>query len=164
MKPDKCYAYFLSYWYNHGQAILRTVEASPESIAPITLPSGKIASSHLRVPLPDGTSAPILTLRNKDASSMLGIYFGPSSGDGTHICKMKKGFIWADRIKSRPLPPNLAWESFIHQLQPGMIWGITTIVMSPHKLLKQFQQVFFRCPPLLNVNCHIDLPWRLILE
>jgi hypothetical protein len=25
MKPDKCYAYFLSYWYDHGRAKLRTV-------------------------------------------------------------------------------------------------------------------------------------------
>ncbi len=44
------------------------------------------------------------------------------------------------------------------------MWGITTIVMSPHQLLKQFQKVYFRCLPFLNVNCHIDLPWRLIPE
>ncbi len=72
MKPEKCYTYFLSYWYNRGQAKLRTVKSLPESIAPITLPSGEISPSHLRVPLPDGTSAPILTLRNNHASLMLG--------------------------------------------------------------------------------------------
>jgi hypothetical protein len=74
MKPDKCYAYFLSYWYNHGRANLRTVRALPNLIAPITLPSSKIVPLHLRVPLPDGTTAPIPTLRNDDASLMLGIY------------------------------------------------------------------------------------------
>jgi hypothetical protein len=96
---------------------------------------------------------------------MLSIYFDPTSGSGMHICKMVKiGFIWADWIKSRPLPPNLAWKSFTHQLQPGMIWGIATVVTSPHKLLKQFQQLYFRCLPLLNVNCHIKLLWRLIPE
>ncbi len=109
MKPEKFYAYFLSYWYNRGRAKLRMVRALLASIAPMTLPSGKIAGSHLRVPLPDGTSAPIPTLCRKDASLMLGIYFGPTSGSGTHILKMaKKGFIWADQIKSRALPPNLA--------------------------------------------------------
>ena len=76
----------------------------------------------------------------------------------------RKGYIWADRMKSCPLPPNLAWQSFTYQLQPGMMWGITTVVMSPQKLLEQFQRVCFKCLPLLNVNCHIDLPWRLILE
>jgi hypothetical protein len=90
MKPDKCYAYYLSYWYHHGRARLRTVKALPDSIAPITLPSGEIAPSHLRVPLPDGTSAPIPTLRNEHASLMLGIYFGSTSGCSTHMRKMAK--------------------------------------------------------------------------
>ena len=45
-----------------------------------------------------------------------------------------------------------------------MMWGITTVVMSPLKLLEQFQRVYFRCLPLLNVNCHINLPWHLIPE
>jgi len=61
MKPEKCYAYFLSYWYDRGRAKLRTVKALPESIAPITLPLGETAPSHLRVPLPNGMSAPIPT-------------------------------------------------------------------------------------------------------
>jgi hypothetical protein len=34
MKPEKCYAYFLSYWYNRGRAKVRTVEALSDSIAP----------------------------------------------------------------------------------------------------------------------------------
>jgi hypothetical protein len=165
MKPEKCYAYFYSYWYDRGRAKLRTVKFLPESIAPITLPSGEIAPSHLRVPLPDGTSAPIPTLRNDHTSLMLGIYLGPTSGGGAHIYETaKKSYTWADQMRSWPLPPNLAWKSFTLQLQPGMMWGIATVVMSPHQLLKQFQKVYFRCLPFLNVICHIDLPWRLIPE
>jgi hypothetical protein len=145
MKPDKCYTYFLSYWYDRGRASkLRTINALPGSIASITLPNGAIAPSHLRVPLPDGTSAPIPTLCNEDASLMLGVWAGPASGGGKHIHEMaRKGYTWADRMKSCPLPPNLAWKSFNHQLQPGMMWGITTVVMSPLKLLEQFQRVYF---------------------
>jgi hypothetical protein len=140
MKSDKCYVYFLSYWYDRGQAKLRTVKALPDSITPITLPSGEIAPSHLRVPLPDGTSAPIPTLCNKHASLMLGIYFGLTSGGGTHMRKMaKKDYTWADQIRSQPLSPNLARKSFTPQLQPGMMWGIATVVISPHRLLTQFQ-------------------------
>jgi hypothetical protein len=107
MKPEKYYAYFLSYWYNRGRAKLRMVRALVASIAPITLPSGNISPSHLRVPLPDGTLASILTLRNKDASLMLGIYFGPTSGSGTHICKMAKRLHMGklDQIMSTPTQP-----------------------------------------------------------
>ncbi len=101
MKPENCYAYFLSYWYDRGPAKLRTIKSLPKSITPITLPSGEIAPSHLRVLLPDGTSAPIPTLRNNHASLMLGIYFGPTSGGSTHIREMaKKGYTWADRMRS----------------------------------------------------------------
>jgi hypothetical protein len=117
------------------------------------------------VPLPDGTTAPITTLRNDDASLMLRIYFGPTSGGGKHVREMAwKGHVWANRLRSCTLPPALAWQSFTHQLQPGMMWGIATVVMSPQKLLGQFQQVYFRCLPLLDVNCHIDLLWRIIPE
>jgi hypothetical protein len=144
MKPEKCHAYFLSYWYDCRWAKLRTVKALPDSIAPITLPSGKTAPSHLRVPLPNGMSAPIPTLQNEHASLMLGIYFVPTSGGSTHIQEMaKKGYAWSDRIRSCLLPPDLAWKSFIHQLQPIMTWGIATVVLSPQKLLKQFQRVYF---------------------
>ncbi len=41
------------------------------------------------------------------------------------------------------------------------MWGIATVVLSPHKCLEHFQWVYFKCLPLLNVNCHIDLPWCL---
>jgi hypothetical protein len=44
MKPDKCYAYFLSYWFDGSCAKLRTIKALPDSIAPITLSTGKNCS------------------------------------------------------------------------------------------------------------------------
>ncbi len=165
IKPEKCYAYFLLYWYDRGRVKLQTVWALPECLAPITLPSRDIAPSHLQVLLPDGSTAPIPTLHNYDASLILGIYFGPISSGRTHTCEMaQKRFIWANWMKSPPLPPSLAWQCFTHQLQPGMMWGLATVVLSPHKLLEQFQRVYFKCLPLVNVSCHIDLLWRLIPE
>jgi hypothetical protein len=44
------------------------------------------------------------------------------------------------------------------------MWGIATVVMSLQNVLDQFQRVYFRYLPLLNVNCHIDLPWRILPE
>jgi hypothetical protein len=161
MIPEKCYAYFLSYWFDKGRAKLRT----PTPSALITIPDGSTALSHLRVPLPDGTSASIPTLRNEETSLMLGVHWSPSSGGNVHVNEMaKKGYNWADRMKSHLLPHDLAWKSFNHQLQLGMMWGIATVVMPPQKLLAQFQRVYFKCFPSLNVNCHIELPWHLISE
>ncbi len=85
MKPEKCYAYFLSYWYDKGQGNLRMIRSLPSPSAYITLSNGTIAPCHLKVPLTDGASAPIPTLDSEKASLMLGVYFGPLSGGGTHI-------------------------------------------------------------------------------
>jgi len=96
---------------------------------------------------------------------MLGVHWSPSSGGNVHVNEMaKKGYNWADHMKSRPLLHDLAWKSFNHQLQPGMTWGIATEVLPPQKLLAKFQRVYFKCLPNLNVNCHIKLPWRFIPE
>ncbi len=144
---------------------MRTISSLPTPLGLITMPDGSTAPSHLRVPLPDGTSAPIPTLRNEETSFMLGVHWSPLLGGSKHVNEMaKKGYNWVDHMKSRPLPHDLAWKSFNLQLQPGMAWGIATMVMPPQKLLAQFQRVYYKCLPSLNVNCHIELPWRLIPE
>ncbi len=113
MKPEKCYAYFLLYWFDKGRAKMRTISLLPAPSAFITMPDGSIAPSHLRVPLPNGTSEPISTLKNEETSLMLRVNWGPSSRGRTHVCEMaKKEYNWADRMRSRPLPHNLAWKSF----------------------------------------------------
>ncbi len=61
MKPEKCYTYFLLYWFDKGRAKLRTISSLLTPSALITMPDGSTAPSHLRVPMPDGTSAPIPT-------------------------------------------------------------------------------------------------------
>ncbi len=97
MKPEKCYAYFLLYWFDKGRAKMRTISLLPAPSAFITMLDGTIAPSHLRVPLPDGTSKPIPTLKNEETSLMLGVNWGPLSGGGTHVGEMaKKGYNWAD--------------------------------------------------------------------
>jgi len=99
--------------------LLPLVNALPTPSSLITMPDGSIAPSHLRVTLPDGTSALILTMSNEETSLMLGIHWSPSSGGKMHIEEMaKKGYNWADRMTSRPLPHELAWK----KLQPGMTW------------------------------------------
>jgi hypothetical protein len=153
------------YWYDKSQAKLRTVRSLSSPSAYITLPNGTIAPSNLKVPLTDGASAPIPTPSNEEASLILDVYFGSFSDGGTHIQEIVcKGFNWADRMTFCPLPHDLAWKSFTHLLQPGTMWGIATMVMPPLKLLEQIQRVYFRCLPMLNVNCHINLPWQLIPE
>ncbi len=119
--------------------------------------------SHMTVPLPDGMSAPIPTLPPTTASLMLGIWFVSASQGTKHIAKMcQKGIDWADWLYTRPLPHSEAWTSFILQLFPGMSWGISTIVLSLHKLYLATKLVYYRCLPFLCIQRHIELPWQTL--
>ena len=54
------------------------------------MPDGSIAPSYLRVPLPDGTSAPIPTLSNEKTSLMLGVHWSPSLGSNVQKKKWQR--------------------------------------------------------------------------
>ena len=124
---------------------------------------GPPLSSHLTVPLLDHTSAPIPTLPTEHALLMLGIWFGPLSCGSKHMVEMcPKGHIWADKLHAWPLSHLEAWTSFTLQLYPGMSWGISTVVLSSHKLFEATRPVYFKCLPLLCVQPHIELPWRTL--
>ncbi len=64
---------------------MRPICSLPPQSGYIALANGTTAPSHMRVTLPDGTSAPIPTLHNEDASLMLGIWVGPASGGATQF-------------------------------------------------------------------------------
>jgi hypothetical protein len=40
-----------------------------------------------------------------------------------------------------------------------MSWGISTVVLSSHELFEATPPVYFKCLPLLGVQCHIELSW-----
>jgi hypothetical protein len=79
MKPEKCFAYFMTYPVIGGHHTLGTIEDLPEPTASIQQSDNKSRPSHMTVPLPDGTNSPIPTLPPTTASLMLGVWFGPAS-------------------------------------------------------------------------------------
>jgi hypothetical protein len=163
LKPEKCYAYFFTYCYANGQASMADIINLLTPLCILPQSEGPPLPSHLTVPLPDCTSAPIPTLPTNTALLILGIWFGPLSLKTKHMLEMRcKGLIWADKLHAQPLSHSEAWTSFTLQLYPGMSWGISTVVLSSHKLFEAIQPVCFKCLPLLDVQCHIELPWRTL--
>jgi hypothetical protein len=165
MKPEKCFSYFMTYPVVRGHHILGTIHNLPDPTALIPQADDHPLPSHMTVPLPDGTSAPIPTLPPTTASLMLGVWFGLASRGTKHMHEMcKKGYNWADRLSLRPLSHFDAWTSFTLQLYPGMSWGIATVVLSPQELYLVTKPVYYKCLPFLGVQCHIELPWRTLPE
>ena len=94
---------------------------------------------------------------------MLGVQFIPESDGMPYIEAMKKkGMEWANRLKTRPLPPQDAWLSFHMQLSRSMSYGLGSVVIFPKKLDKLMQLVYCRILLLLNVNRCIDCKWRTL--
>ncbi len=147
LKPEKCYAYFMIYRHIRDQATLASESDLPAPICMIPQSEGPPPPSHLTVPLPDSTSAPIPTLPTKHASLMLGIWFRGSK----HMLEMcRKGHIWADKLHAQPLSHLEAWTSFTLQLYPGIFWGISTVVLFPHELFEATRPVYFKCNASLS--------------
>jgi hypothetical protein len=76
----------------------------------------------------------------------------------------KKGHKWADCLHLKPLQHADAWTSFTFQLYPGMVWGITTFVLSAREIYLALKPVYFRCLSFVGIQRHIELPWRMIPE
>ena len=92
MKPEKCFAYFMTYAALRGHHVLETIHNLPTPSSHIPQGDDDPLASHLTVPLPDGTRAPIPTLHSSTASLMLGIWFGPASRGTKHMNEMcRKG-------------------------------------------------------------------------
>jgi hypothetical protein len=165
LKPEKCFAYILKYKFINGHAVIGGMKSLPTPSAMIPQNEGTPLPSHLTVPLPDGTCAPIPTIPNTTASLTLGIWHAPSSRGTKHMKEMcSRGHNWVDRLCSRPLPHLEAWISFTHQLYPGMIWGLVTVVLLALELFATTRPVYFKCLPLLGIQSHIKLPWRTLPE
>jgi hypothetical protein len=165
LKSEKCFAYFMVYKYKNGRAHMGTIATLPPPTAYIPQINASPLPSHLTIPLPDGTTVPIPTLPPTTASLMLGIWFGPASRGTKHIQEMcQKGHDWADCLHLRPLRHSDAWMSFLLQLYPGMSWGLSTFVLSSHELYMATKPVYFKCLPLLGIQCHIEHPWQTLPE
>ncbi len=99
MKPEKCVVYFLVYSFPNGRPSMGSIGNLPAPASSTPQIEGPPLPSHMTVPLPDVTPAPMPTLPPTTASLMLGIWFGPASQGTKHVAKMCQKLIdWADRL------------------------------------------------------------------
>ncbi len=99
LKPEKCFAYILNYKFINGRAVMGGTRSLPNPSAMILQNDGTSLPSHLTVPLPDSSCAPIPTIPNTTVSLMLGIWQSPASRGTKHVKEMcSKGHNWVDRL------------------------------------------------------------------
>ena len=168
LKQEKCSIQPLLWKFVRGRARMKHIADMPEPTTWVRLPdkSGKLGPlqpSHISIPQPDGSRAPIATLNPDVAAKMLGYHFAPFSDSSDHVDKMvTKGIEWCDQLTARPLPPRDAWFSFENALYLSMSWGLVAVVLEPSKLENRFQSFYYRALPLFNVNRNIKKEWRML--
>ncbi len=74
LKPEKCFAYILTYKFINSRAVMGNMRSLPSPSAMIPQNEGTPLPSHLTVPLPEDSCAPIPTIPNTTTSLMLGIW------------------------------------------------------------------------------------------
>ena len=164
LKPTKCSVYFLAYKFVRGRARLMSLQDLPAPSARVT-EGNQEYPSHITIPQPDGSVAPIVTHDVTTASKMLGVHFSPSGNSADHVeYIVQKGLDWLDCMRTKPLSRSDAWLSFYLQLLPGVSYGLVTVCMPPRKLDSSFQRVYAKALPFLGVNCKIKREWRTLPE
>jgi hypothetical protein len=99
LKPEKCFVYILDDEFINGRAVMGGTRSLPTPSAMILQNDDTFPPSHLTVPLPDGSCAPIPTIPNTTASLTLGIWQSPASHGTKHVKEMcSKGHNWVDRL------------------------------------------------------------------
>ena len=157
LKPEKCFVYFLLYEARAGIMRMKSLRNLPPPTGNIEVKqadgSMKEEPCHLTVTQPGGDRVPIPTKDVTASTLMLGVHFD-SKGDGTrHIKAMQqKGFEWADRLTTRPLPAIDAWLSFTIQLHKAMSYGLGAVIIPPKRLEKLMHALYYWILPILNVN------------
>jgi len=169
LKPVKCSSYFLTYHTVNGKTMLKPLSKlpAPSAWVDVTQKDGsiKLEPSHISVPQPDGSSVPIPTKDVTEATEMLGMFFAPIGNSVPHIEAMReKGFTWADRLMTRPLPSRDAWLSFFLHLYPAISYGLASAVIKRSKLDLLMSALYYKILPLLGVNRCINVFWHLLSE
>ena len=86
----------------------------------VVLLDSSTVPSHIYIPHPDGTNAPIQTHNMPEVANMLGLYFSPNGSLVDHIKKIQnKSFYWQDSLTAKPLPTRDTWLSFYMQSIQG---------------------------------------------
>ena len=108
------------YRFRNGKASLKRRSHFPPPADRFTLDDGKLAVGHIHIPQPDGATKYIPTREVDEAEKMLGVHFKPLGTGKEHMEAMcKKGYDWADRLDTRPLPCQDTWFNFDLQVLKG---------------------------------------------
>jgi hypothetical protein len=145
IKDSKSFWYLLSYACSNGIWTYNEVPYSLNLSTPgerdVKLPSSK--STH--------------------AVKTLGVLTAPCGGHAAQLMATReRAEKWIQKIKNGHLPSSHVWLSYLHQLRPGMLYGLGTLSNDMEAAQACLAGTEYQILPLLGVNRNIKRGWRTL--
>ncbi len=145
IKAPKHFCYFLFYICNYGIWAYKEVD------------------HELTVPMPEGGMVTLTACKPLHAEKGLGILTAPCGGHATQLESLRERVDnWTKNTLNGHLPASHVWMSYVHQLGPGLQYGLGTLtndLASAERCLNSADYILLL---LLGVNHHIKRGWCML--
>lgn len=97
------------------------------------------------------------------AVKTLGVLTEPCGGHATQLISIRdKTNSWMQNMKNGHLPASHVWLSYLHQLRPGILYGLGTLSNDMESACRCLSDTEYQLLPLLGVNRNIKRGWRTL--
>ncbi len=139
LKPEKCFWYLLDY-------TCKDVKWSYAEMAP----------RKWSITNPDGSRSAIKQKDVTVSKKTLGIHDSLAGGNGGHLKHIQeKASMWTSRMTNGHLPHHMAWVAYMHQLWPGLQYGLGTMTNDIKEAENVLQESHYKMLNILGVACTV---------
>lgn len=117
----------------------------------------KEVDHELTIPMPEGGTVTLTACKLLHAEEGLGILTVPCGGHATQLESLQECVDnWTKNTLNSHLPSSHVWMSYVHQLGPGLQYGLGTLTNNDLALAERsLNSAEYILLPLLGVNHHI---------
>ena len=112
--------------------------------------------------MPEGGMVKHTAHKPTHAEKGLGILTAPCSSNAAQLASLREHVdSWTKKTLNCYLPASLVWMSYVHQLGPGLQYGLGTLTNDLASAECCLISAEYTLLPLLGVNRHIKRGWQM---
>jgi hypothetical protein len=117
----------------------------------------------LNLSTPEGHDVTLTSEEATHAVKTLGVLTAPNGGHAAQLLAIRdRTNHWIQKMKNGHLPASHVWLSYLHQLRPGVLYGLGTLSNDMNAACACLSGTEYQLLPLLGVNRNIKRGWRTL--
>ncbi len=101
--------------------------------------------------------------KHTHAVKTLGVLTEPCGGHASQLIAIRdKTNLWIQKMTNGHLPASHVWISYLHQLRPGILYGLGLLSNDMESASTCLRDTEYRLLPMLGVNRNIKRGWRTL--